>query len=92
VTTNSGVLVGESRDGIAIFKGVPYAQPPVGDLRWASPQPISWQGERPAKTFALPCLQPMRPDGRTAPARTGVAPNNRMARRMLRRFRTSSTP
>ena len=64
VSTKSGVLVGETVNGIHVFKGVPYAKPPIGELRWASPQPFSWTGERNATSFALPCLQPMRPDGR----------------------------
>ncbi|MBV9454476.1 MAG: carboxylesterase family protein [Rubrobacter sp.] len=35
-----------------IFKGIPYATPPIGDLRWQPPQsPASWQGVRKADTF-----------------------------------------
>lgn len=64
IKTTSGVLAGESRDGIVTFRGVPYAQPPVGDLRWAPPQPIKWKGTREAVSFALPCLQSTRPDGK----------------------------
>lgn len=64
VSTTSGVLVGEAVQDIVIFKGVPYAQPPVGNLRWMPPQPVTWQGERNATSFALPCLQTTRPDGR----------------------------
>lgn len=62
--TQSGVLVGESIDAVHVFKGVPYAQPPVGSLRWAPPQPIQWQGEREAKQFGPPCLQTVPADGR----------------------------
>lgn len=57
VQTASGVLVGEGADGINVFRGVPYARPPVGPLRWREPQPIRWSGERQATQFALPCLQ-----------------------------------
>jgi para-nitrobenzyl esterase len=64
VVTSGGTIVGETVNGVNVFKGVPYAQPPIGALRWAPPQPISWNGERAATTFALPCLQPMRPDGK----------------------------
>lgn len=64
VVTTSGALVGEQTNGVNVFKGVPYAQPPVGALRWAPPQPVKWSGERAATSFALPCLQPMRPDGK----------------------------
>src|SRR5262245_44919472 len=64
VATKSGVLVGETVAGVSSFKGVPFAQPPVGALRWAAPRPVSWSGEREAKTFALPCPQPVNADGR----------------------------
>ena len=64
VTTTSGVLVGETRDGIDTYKGVPYAQPPIGNLRWAPPQPIRWQGERSTTSFGAPCLQVTSPDGK----------------------------
>ena len=64
VKTNSGVLIGERVGDINVFKGVPYAQPPLGELRWMPPQPIKWQGERQATQFALPCLQPAGPEGR----------------------------
>lgn len=58
-----GTVVGTVEDGVAVFKGVPFAQPPVGDLRWRPPQPISWDGERQATSFALPCPQPINEDG-----------------------------
>jgi para-nitrobenzyl esterase len=49
-----GVVDGRSR----IFKGVPFAAPPVGPLRWRSPQPpAKWSGTRSAKSFAPDCLQ-----------------------------------
>lgn len=64
VMTTSGVLVGETLDGRSVFKGVPFAQPPVGALRWAPPQQMRWQGERKATEFGLPCLQPTPADGR----------------------------
>lgn len=63
VATRSGVLVGEVASGIASFKGVPYARPPVGELRWAPPQPVSWEGERAATEFGAPCLQRTPADG-----------------------------
>ncbi len=58
VTTHSGVLVGKVENGIHVFNGVPYAKPPVGELRWRPPQPTVWTGKRQAFEFALPCLQP----------------------------------
>jgi para-nitrobenzyl esterase len=45
-------------DGGAAFKGIPYAQPPVGDLRWRAPQPVvPWTGIREATRFSIPCTQ-----------------------------------
>src|SRR5579859_4756884 len=44
--------------GGAVFKGIPYAAPPIGRLRWREPAPvISWSGLREATTFGPPCAQ-----------------------------------
>src|SRR5580698_615067 len=44
--------------GGAAFKGVPFAQPPVADLRWRPPLPVkSWTGARDATAFGAPCAQ-----------------------------------
>ena len=52
VEVNSGKLEGTYQNGIYVFKGVPYAAPPVGPLRWLPPQPpLKWDGVRPAKEF-----------------------------------------
>ena len=40
-TTESGVLKGTSTDGLNIYKGVPYAAPPLGDHRWRPPDPVN---------------------------------------------------
>jgi para-nitrobenzyl esterase len=66
VTIDSGVLAGESVDGVNVFKGVPYAKPPVGNLRWTAPQkPEKWTGDRDATQYQLPCVQPTNADGKT---------------------------
>jgi len=54
-----GVIRGaDLPDGSAIFKGIPYAAPPVEDLRWKPPQPvISWHGIREARVAGNPCMQ-----------------------------------
>jgi para-nitrobenzyl esterase len=44
--------------GGATFKGVPYAEPPIGDLRWREPMPIRpWAGVRDAREFGAMCAQ-----------------------------------
>lgn len=40
VVISSGVYVGRNDDGVKTFKGIPYAQAPVGNLRWRTPQPL----------------------------------------------------
>src|SRR5580692_7130154 len=60
VRTEAGSVEGStSTDGkVQIFKGVPYAAPPVGALRWKEPQPVpSWQGVRKATEFGARCMQ-----------------------------------
>jgi para-nitrobenzyl esterase len=52
VTTQNGVLEGVDSSGVKIFKGVPFAAPPVGALRWKAPQPVkNWQGVRKATEY-----------------------------------------
>ena len=58
VTLHSGVLEGRREDGLTIFKNIPYAQPPVGELRWVAPQPVEpWSGVRDASEFGPSCTQ-----------------------------------
>ena len=52
VETSSGKMEGAYQDGLFVFKGVPYAAPPVGRLRWLPPEPpVLWSGVRPALRF-----------------------------------------
>jgi len=56
--TESGVLTGISEAGLAIYKGVPFASAPIGDLRWRPPLPVApWTGQRNADAFAPACMQ-----------------------------------
>ena len=60
VKTKNGVVegTGKQKSGVRMFKGIPYAAPPVGDLRWAAPQPASnWKDARDATKFAARCMQ-----------------------------------
>ena len=60
VKTASGIVsgAGKQKSGVRIFRGIPYAQPPVGDLRWKPPTGAkSWQGVRDAVEFAPRCMQ-----------------------------------
>ena len=59
VKTQYGVLEGFEEDGVKKFLGVPFAQAPVGELRWKAPQPVQpWEGVRPAKQFGDDPMQP----------------------------------
>lgn len=63
VAVEGGVLVGETDGAIASFKGVPFAAPPVGPLRWRPPSPApTWFGARDARQFGHDCPQERRPD------------------------------
>lgn len=65
--TPQGKLIGEyaSRNtDVAVFKGIPFAAPPVGQARWQAPQPApGWTGDRLADTFGPDCMQQPYPEG-----------------------------
>jgi para-nitrobenzyl esterase len=65
--TVSGKVEGIYQDGLYMFKGIPYAAPPVGKLRWLPPQPVEpWSGVRTAREYGAAAPQntmPIRPPG-----------------------------
>ena len=59
VQTKYGILEGFEEGGVKKFLGVPFAQAPIGDLRWKAPQPLQpWEGIRQAKAFGDDPMQP----------------------------------
>jgi len=66
-----GTVAGEVANGLSMFKGIPFAAPPVGELRWKAPQPVvAWDGVRQATQFGAACMQEegmARQMGTTAP-------------------------
>src|SRR6185295_2214551 len=63
-----GTVSADPQNGITIFKGIPFAAPPVGDLRWKAPAPVkAWTGVKKADAFANACYQPPNSQGNTAP-------------------------
>lgn len=68
--TASGKVAGTHEGAVDVFRGIPYAAPPLGDNRWRSPHPAaSWQGVRDASTFGHDCMQNPSPTDQ-APLRT----------------------
>jgi len=64
VRTASGLVAGvpATVSGVVAFKGIPFAAPPIGDLRWKPAQPaIPWSGVRPGDKFGAVCIQPHQP-------------------------------
>ncbi len=69
--TEAGTVSGSRADGISVFKGIPFAAPPVGPLRWQAPEPAQpWQGVRDATSFAPACPQVGMADPSMRPAKT----------------------
>jgi para-nitrobenzyl esterase len=58
LTLDSGQISGAAADPeVMVYKGIPYAAPPVGDLRWRAPQPVkAWAGVRAATAFGPQCV------------------------------------
>jgi len=71
---DSGELQGVVADGVVSYEGIPFAAPPIGDLRWRQPQPVApWTGVRQATEFAADCMQ-----GRFGPPPAPGAPQERV--------------
>jgi para-nitrobenzyl esterase len=57
VRIDTGELQGTVEGSVVAFKGIPYAAPPVGDLRWRAPQPApAWTGVRQAAEYGHDCM------------------------------------
>jgi len=71
VHVQTGALRGVVEDDVAVWRGVPYVAPPVGDLRWRPPQPAAaWTGVRDAQSLSPDCIQgrmPNPPGAKVAP-------------------------
>jgi para-nitrobenzyl esterase len=71
VSTSAGRVRGRVEHGNAVFRGIPFAQPPLGELRFQAPQPVtSWDGVRDAGEFGPPCPQAPFPGVPALPADT----------------------
>src|SRR6476620_4597412 len=64
-TVAQGVLAGTTDNGVTVFRGVPFAAPPVGDLRWTPPRAAAKWGSQPreATNFGAACTQTLRSSG-----------------------------
>src|SRR6266702_1644491 len=59
VRTRDGYVRGAAEDAMLAWRGIPFAAPPVGDLRWRLPQPVTpWSGEIATTQFKPVCFQP----------------------------------
>lgn len=71
-TVAQGEVEGVAEQGMGYFKGIPFAQPPVGDLRWKAPVPASsWEGVYQAKEFKAKPYQ--RAQGPSRPGQPGIS-------------------
>ena len=73
VTLDSGRISGTETQGVDAFKGIPFAAPPIGELRWQPPQPVqSWSDIRSATAYGKDCMQNPFP-GDAAPLGVGFS-------------------
>lgn len=63
VTTKNGKIEGIQEEGYSVFKGIPYAKAPIGELRWKAPQPLdNWDGVLKADCFKAKSMQEVHED------------------------------
>jgi len=64
VKVEGGFIQGAVEGSLTVYRGIPFAAPPVGDRRWRAPEPVAkWEGVRQAIHFGPSCVQGMRPPG-----------------------------
>ena len=64
VKVEGGLVQGAVEGNLTVYRGIPFAAPPVGDLRWRAPEPAAkWEGVRQAVKFGPSCVQGMRAPG-----------------------------
>ncbi len=72
VKIEGGIVQGAVEDGLSVYRGIPFAASPVGDLRWRAPQPVvKWDGVKETVKFAPACIQGMM----MGPGGSGPAPS-----------------
>ncbi|MPT47914.1 MAG: carboxylesterase [Sphingobium sp.] len=58
ITVDGGAIKGSAENGVLSWKGIPFAAPPVGPLRWRAPQPVKpWNGIRETTAYGSDCMQ-----------------------------------
>lgn len=68
VEVTGGIIEGVEQDGLLTYKGIPFAAPPSGDLRWKAPAPVvPWEGVKKTYAFCNACMQTPNAMGNTAP-------------------------
>ena len=68
VRVEGGLVQGTIEDGLTVYRGIPFAAPPAGDLRWREPQlAAKWEGTRQAVKFGPACMQARAPGGNSGP-------------------------
>ena len=65
VDTSSGPVIGRDEGEVSVFRGIPYAAPPIGERRWTLPvAPAAWKEPKDAGAFGPACIQPKNPNPR----------------------------